>query len=107
MTENSDNKKLPEREAGPSSAGDAPILTGTEVRGASAVPVDKYHVDVEIAIGSIIFETVWAWIEGLRMRLKIKRDLGRKATQADLASIETWMKVDEAEQRNREKKPLG
>lgn len=86
---------------------DAPILTGAEVRGASPVPLDKYHVEGEIAVGSIVLNTVWAWIEGLRMRLKIKRDLGRNATQADLTSIETWMKVDEAEQRNQEEKPLG
>jgi hypothetical protein len=36
------------------------------------------------------------------MRRKIKRALGRKATEADLASIDTWIKVDEVE----EKKPL-
>jgi hypothetical protein len=41
------------------------------------------------------------------MRRKIKSDLGREATDADLTSIETWMKVEEAEERNREKKPIG
>jgi len=107
LTPNSDNKNLSESESRPSGAGNAPVLTGYELRGATPVPVDKWHVDAEIGIGYIILNTVWAWIAGLRMRLKIKRDLGRKATQADLTSIETWMKVDEAEQRNREKKPLG
>jgi len=35
------------------------------------------------------------------MRRKIKKDLGRKAAKEDLASIDTWMKVDEVEERNR------
>jgi hypothetical protein len=39
------------------------------------------------------------------MRLKIKKDLGRKATQADLTSIDTWMKVDEVEQGKEPDKP--
>jgi hypothetical protein len=52
-------------------------------------------------------EAVWAWIEVIRMRLKIGRDLGRKATDADLISIETWMKVDEVEQRGKPIKPLN
>jgi hypothetical protein len=42
---------------------------------------------------------------GLRMRLKIKNDLGRKATQADLTSIDTWMKVQEVEQQKDLDKP--
>ncbi len=107
MSPNSDDKSPLERELGSRSEGDAPILTGYEVGEATPVPVNKYQPEAEIAIGSTIVNTVWAWIEGLRMRLKIKKDLGRKATEADLTSIETWMKVDEAEQRNREKKPLG
>ena len=39
------------------------------------------------------------------MRLKIRKDLGRKATKADFTSIDTWMKVDEVEQRNGSDKP--
>jgi hypothetical protein len=100
LRQNSDTQNLPERESGPSSAGDFPVLSGAEV-GASPVPLDKYYVDAEIAVGTTIAETIWAWILGLRMRLKIKRDLGRKATQADLTSIDTWMKADEVEQRKR------
>src|SRR5271169_1855552 len=55
----------------------------------------------------IIYSSVSAWIIGVRMRRKIKRDLGRKATEADLTSIDTWMEVDAAEERKKEKKPLG
>jgi hypothetical protein len=35
-----------------------------------------------------------AWIVRLRMRRKIRTVLGRKATNLDLASIETWITVD-------------
>ena len=47
------------------------------------------------------------WIIGVQMKRKIKRDLGRKATDADLTSIETWMKVDEVEEKKEQTKPLG
>jgi hypothetical protein len=103
----SDNKNPSEYESVPSGGGDAPILTGAEIGGANPVTVNNYSVDAEIAIGSIIVQTIWAWIEGLRMRLKIKKDLGRKATQADLVSIDTWMRVDEVEQRKNPDKPAG
>jgi hypothetical protein len=55
----------------------------------------------------IVYSSVSAWIIGIRMRRKIRRDLGRKATEADLTSIDTWMEVEAVEERNKEKKPLG
>jgi membrane protease YdiL (CAAX protease family) len=55
----------------------------------------------------LVYSCVSSWIIGIRMRRKIRRDLGRKATDADLVSIDTWMKVEEVEERNQEKKPLG
>lgn len=61
----------------------------------------------DLAALLIIYSSVSAWIIGVRMRRKIKRDLGREATDADLTSINTWMKVEEAEERNRKNKPLG
>jgi hypothetical protein len=61
----------------------------------------------EFVTAVIIYSSVSAWIIGIRMRRKIKRDLGRKATGADLTSIDTWMEVEAAEERNNEKKPLG
>jgi hypothetical protein len=54
----------------------------------------------------IIVTAVSAWITGVQMRRKIRRELGRKATDADLASLDTWMKVDEAEQQNKRSRPL-
>lgn len=102
-----DNKNPSKCESGLTGRGDAPVLSGTEIHGAHPVPLGKYSMDAEIAIGSVIVQTIWAWIEGLRMRLKINRDLGRKATEADLTSIDTWMKVDEVEQRKDIDKPAG
>ena len=55
----------------------------------------------------IIISVVSAWITGVRMRRKIKKDLGRKATDADLTSIDTWMKVDEVEEQKKRNRPLG
>lgn len=55
----------------------------------------------------IIISVVSAWITGIRMRRKIRKDLGRKATDADLTSIATWMKVDEAEERKKRNSPLN
>jgi hypothetical protein len=54
-----------------------------------------------------IVTTVSAWITALRMRRRIRRSLGRKASDAELISINTWMKVNEAEQRNEETKPIN
>lgn len=47
-------------------------------------------VTIAIAISS--------WIFAIKMRQRIKVDLGRAADSADLASLETWIKVDEVEQ---------
>jgi hypothetical protein len=51
-------------------------------------------------IGSIVTIVVGisSWVFGCRMRQRIKKDLGRAADNADLASIGTWMKVDEIEE---------
>jgi hypothetical protein len=61
----------------------------------------------ELVTGVIIYSSVSAWIIGIRMRRKIRRNLGRKATEADLTSVDTWMDVETAEERNKRNKPLG
>ena len=55
----------------------------------------------------VIYNSVAGWIIGLKMRRKISADLGRKATDNDLVSLDTWIEVDEAEKRNQNNKPLG
>jgi hypothetical protein len=87
----SDNGNFSEGESTPSSEKrDTPVLSGAEVGGATPVPVSKYAFpQAEVGLISVIFETIWTWIAGIRMRLKIKKDLGRNATDADLTSIDT------------------
>jgi hypothetical protein len=59
------------------------------------------------ALVILVVSAVSTWIVGVQMKRKIKKDLGRKATAADLTSIETWMKVDEVEKQKERTKPLG
>lgn len=48
-----------------------------------------------------VVTTVSAWITGVRMRGRIRRSLGIKATDVELTSLATWMKVDQEEERTR------
>jgi len=41
------------------------------------------------------------------MRRRIRRALGRKATKSDLTSIDTWMKVEEEEEKKDSDNPLN
>jgi hypothetical protein len=52
-------------------------------------------------ITKAIWLTISGWIISLRARRRIKKSLGRKATDLELASLKTWMAVDEAEQGKR------
>ena len=52
-----------------------------------------------IVFGTI--STIGAWITAFKMRRRIKRSLGSNVSDAQLTSIRTWMKVDEAEERSR------
>jgi hypothetical protein len=50
-------------------------------------------------VGVLVFTAVTSFIMGVEMRRKIRKDLGRKATDLDLAGIDTWIEVDEAEEK--------
>ena len=63
----------------------------------------RLFIGLIIAVVSLVIATVSAWIVGIRMRRRLRRDLGRKATDADLTSIDTWLEADEVEQRKRNK----
>jgi hypothetical protein len=75
------------------------ILTSMHLHGAW----NRWDTDCVL----IIITVVSSWITGIRMRRKISKDLGRKATEADLTSIATWMDVDEAEERKKRNTPLS
>src|SRR5580704_13394754 len=63
---------------------------------------------VELALHLIGISAIWIWVVILgvsswivanRMRQRIKKDTGKTVIEGDLTSIETWMKVDEVEQK--------
>jgi hypothetical protein len=67
--------------------------------------------DIDIFDGLIEFAAVIAlivsgWIVTKRVRRRMKKSLGRKATDLELASLKTWMRVEEAEQREKESGPI-
>jgi hypothetical protein len=63
-----------------------------------------YRLLIALIIAGVT--AVSTWIIGIQMKRRIKKDLGRKATESDLTSIDTWMKVEEEEEKNDRDKPL-
>ena len=59
-----------------------------------------------VIVSVVMVSAVSTWIVGVKMRRRIKRDLGRKATDADLTSLDTWKEVDDKEQWNGRNSPL-
>ncbi|MGZ4899956.1 MAG: hypothetical protein ACXV8X_09895 [Candidatus Angelobacter sp.] len=57
-------------------------------------------------VGFAIALTVSGWIVTVRVRRRMKKSLGHKATDLELASLKTWMRVEETEQREEESKPI-
>ena len=55
---------------------------------------------IELGIG--IFMAITSLILGVRMRHRIKRALGIKVeSETELTSLNTWMEVEDAEERNK------
>ena len=55
-----------------------------------------------IGLTIILVTAISTWILGVRMRRRIKRALGRSVdNEMKLTSLNTWMKVEDAEERNR------
>ena len=61
-------------------------------------------VRLAIILGVLTFMAISTWMIGRRMRGEIKKTLGRKATDEDLADIDTWIKVDAVEEKAAGKK---
>ncbi|HET6141915.1 MAG TPA: hypothetical protein VFE02_00295 [Candidatus Acidoferrales bacterium] len=67
---------------------------------------DGLHHQLEVMAGYYLAASIAAivigissWVVATRMRRRIEKDLGRSGDDADLASLETWMKVDEIEEK--------
>lgn len=56
-------------------------------------------IKLATAIVVIVFMAVSTWILGIRMRRRARRALGRRISDNELTSINTWMEVQDAEQR--------
>jgi hypothetical protein len=63
-----------------------------------------YELKTLFLIAFVIVTTVAAWITAFRMHRRIKRALGSDVSEAELTSINTWIKVTESEQRAEENK---
>lgn len=57
-------------------------------------------------LAKAIWLIVSGWIVSMRARRRMKKSLGRNATNVELASLKTWMRVEEAEQRDEESRPI-
>jgi hypothetical protein len=57
-------------------------------------------------ISKAIVATVSEWIVTLRARRRMRKSLERKATDLDLISLKTWMRVDETERKSKENQPI-
>jgi len=52
--------------------------------------------------GAVIAVTLSGWIVTRQVRRRMRKSLGRSATDLELASLKTWMRVEETEQREKE-----
>ena len=57
-------------------------------------------------LGVVITMAVSGWIVTMQVRRRMKRSLGRKATDLELASLNTWMRVKEIEEREAQNGPI-
>ena len=62
--------------------------------------IDIFDGLIEFAV--VIAVTVSAWIVTREVRRRMRKSLGRTPSDLELASLNTWMRVDEAEQRDKE-----
>ncbi len=60
------------------------------------------HSHILYLIGLVVVTTVSAWITAMLMRRRIRRALGKRdISDTDLTSINTWMEVEDAEERHK------
>ncbi|HLY63408.1 MAG TPA: hypothetical protein VKV95_21925 [Terriglobia bacterium] len=49
----------------------------------------------------VVGGTISAWIAASRMRKRIKKAIGKDASELELTSINTWMEVEEKEEQEK------
>jgi hypothetical protein len=65
-----------------------------------------FSTDRLYGLTKAIWITVSGWIVTVRARRRMKKSLGRRASDLELAYLKTWMAVEEAEQREEESGPI-
>jgi hypothetical protein len=56
---------------------------------------------VLLLVAVIVVTTISGWIVAARLRRRARRAIGRDLTDTELASLRTWMNVEDAEERRR------
>jgi hypothetical protein len=64
--------------------------------------MDGFLIDGFFDFVGVIAITVSAWIVTRQVRLRMRKSLGQTPTDLELASLKTWMKVEEREQQEKE-----
>ena len=64
--------------------------------------MDDFLIDGFFDFLGVIAVTVSAWIVTRQVRLRMGKSLGKTPTDLELASLRTWMKVEEREQQEQE-----
>ncbi len=54
----------------------------------------------------VIAVTISAWLVTRQVRGRMRKSLGKTPSDLELASLNTWMRVEEAEQREEESRPI-
>jgi len=62
--------------------------------------------DTLVEFVAVIALTISGWIVTIQVRRRMKKSLGRSATDLELSSLKTWMKVEEREQQEKESDPI-
>jgi hypothetical protein len=68
--------------------------------------MDDFLVDGFFDFLGLIAVTVSAWIVTRQVQRRMRKSLGKTPTDLELASLKTWMKVEEREQREKESGPV-
>lgn len=63
-------------------------------------------IEALVGIVGVIALTVSGWIVTKEVRSRMMKSLGRKPADLELASLNTWMKVEEREQQEKESGPI-
>lgn len=62
--------------------------------------------DALVGLAALIALTVSGWMVTKKVRRRMQKSLGREASDLELASLKTWMKVEEREQQEKESGPI-